>query len=527
MTPPSLRDSPNAKSPNGADKSPTTSIPWLRLVFPTTFLTPQVQNYLYDGQGTPESPYLVHWIPNDAQNPFNFPPSMRWLITVLAALSCFSISLTSSAYTGGINDIESEFGVSNGVAQLGVSLFVLGFAFGPLITAPLSEIYGRQSVFFVTYGLLAAFNAASASARTLAQLLVFRALAGAIGSSPMTNAGGLIADQFTAEHRGLAMGVFSFGPYMGPVMGPILGGFLGQEAGWRWPLWLCTILCCAVWVACVVLTPETYAPVLLRRRATALTKSTGRVHVSAMDHQQGQKSLGALLKTGLLRPWALLIFEPIVLILSIFMAVVYATMYMLFAAFPIVFREKRGWSAGEAGLTFIAMAIGMILALVYMIFENARYRNRVAAASSMETPEMRLPVCIIGGITVPVGLFIFAWTNSPDLHWSICLSGTVLFGFGNVLLFLGCMNYLVDSYLLYTASCMAGSSILRSVLGAAFPLFTSSMYHRLGLHWASSIPAFLALACAPFPIIFAKYGAKIRSKCRYAAQMQEMKESLK
>lgn len=500
---------------------------WFRLVLPVTVITPEVKNHAYPGSGTVESPYLVSWIPGDQQTPLNFPASMRWLTTALAAFSCFSISLTSSAYTAGISDIQAEFGVTNSVAQLGVSLFVLGFAVGPLFSAPLSQIYGRQSIFFITFGLLVVFNAASASARTIPQLFMFRALAGAIGSSPMTNAGGLIADQFTAEHRGLAMGLFSFGPYMGPVMGPIAGGFLGQAAGWRWPLWLCTILCGVVWVACVLLTPETYAPLLLTQRAEALTKTTGKICISNMDYQMGPKKLGALLKVGLSRPWVLLLFEPIVLILSIFIAVVYATMYMHFAAFPIVFRQQRGWSTGEAGLAFIGMAIGMCMALVYMIFENGRYQKRVAATPGGGTPEMRLPVCMVGAIVVPVGLFIFAWTNSPSIHWSVCLFGTVLFGLGNVLLFLGCMNYLVDSYLIYTSSCMAGSSLLRSVLGAAFPLFTADMYHRLGLHWASSIPAFLALACAPFPFIFAKYGASIRQKCKYASEVQRLQENLK
>ncbi|VUC24182.1 unnamed protein product [Clonostachys rosea] len=500
---------------------------WFRLVAPVTILTSRVKANQYPGHGSMESPYLVRWLQHDQENPLNFPVAMRWVITCLAALSCFTIALTSSAYTGGIASLQSEFGISNSVAQLGVSLYVLGFAIGPLISAPLSEIYGRQSVFFVTYGLLVVFNAASASAKTLPQLLVFRALAGAIGSSPLANAGGLIADIFEADNRGLAMGLFSFGPYMGPVVGPIVGGFMGEAAGWRWPLWFCTILCGVVWILCVSLTPETYAPVLLERRAAALTASTGRLHISGLQHGPNTRKLSILLKQGLSRPWVLLFSEPIVLLLSLFMAVVYATLYMLFAAFPIVFREQRGWSIGESGLAFTAMAIGMCAALGFMIIENQRYRRRVQRSPGGGTPEMRLPVCIVGGIFVPAGLFLFAWTNNPNIHWSVCLLGTVLFGFGNVLITLGCFNYLVDSYLIYTSSCMAGSSLLRSVLGAAFPLFTANMYHRLGSNWASSIPAFLALACAPLPFIFMKYGLSIRKRCKYSAKAQELQERMK
>jgi hypothetical protein len=113
---------------------------------------------------------------------------------------------------------------------------------------------------------------------------------------------------------------------------------------------------------------------------------------------------------------------------------------------------------------------------------------------------------------------------------------TVPFGFGMVLVFLGIINYLVDTYKIYTASVLAANSVLRSVLGAVFPLFTSYMqafqpyfvplfdwlnyfrrFNKLGSHWASSIPAFLSLLCVPFPFLFFTYGPAIRKRCKYAA----------
>lgn len=135
---------------------------------------------------------------------------------MLAAIAGFTVSLTSSIYTGGIEQIIAEFSVSNSVAQLGVSLFVLGFALGPLLWAPLSEIYGRQTLFISTFGLLTLCNAAAAGSQSITLLLVFRALGGIFGSSPLTNTSGVIADQFSANERGLALGIFSFGPFMGP-----------------------------------------------------------------------------------------------------------------------------------------------------------------------------------------------------------------------------------------------------------------------------------------------------------------------
>lgn len=96
-----------------------------------------------------------------------------------------------------------------------------------------------------------------------------------------------------------------------------------------------------------------------------------------------------------------------------------------------------------------------------------------------------------------------------------------------VLVFLSIMNYLIDSYVIFAASVLAANAVLRSLFGAAFPLFTPYMYDDLGIHWASTIPAFLALACVPFPFLFYKYGPAIRSRCKYAAQAQAFLERIR
>lgn len=201
------------------------------------------------------------------------------------------------------------------------------------------------------------------------------------------------------------------------------------------------------------------------------------------------------------RPWALLFLEPIVLLISIYMAIIYGTLFLLFGAYPIVFQQGRGWSQGVGGLAFLGVAIGMISGTTYTILDNRRYRRVEEAHGGEAPPEQgRLPPAMIGAAAIPIGMFWFAWTNGPSMHWIVCIVGSVPFGFGMVLVFLPCMNYLIDAYTIYAASVLAASSVLRSLFGAAFPLFTSQMYARLGIHWASSVPAFLALACAPCPL---------------------------
>ncbi|KAK5990200.1 MFS-type efflux pump MFS2 [Cladobotryum mycophilum] len=491
-------------------------------------VTQDVLNYKYSGQGTAESPYLVEWLPNDPRNPMTFASSMKWAITLVQAGATLAVSFTSSAYSGGIREIIKEFHISPEVSILGVSMFVLGFAVGPLFWAPLSELYGRQKLFFTSYMALAAFNAGAAAAPNMAGLIVLRFLAGAFGSAPLTNAGGVIADMFPASQRGIATSIFAMAPFLGPALGPIVGGFLGEAAGWRWVEGLTAIFTGVLWIISTIIYPETYSPVLLRRRAVTLSKLTGKVYMSKMEAGKPVKTIRAQLSVSLLRPWVLLFREPIVLLTSIYMAIIYGTLYMCFAAFPIVFQQGRGWSAGIGGLAFVGIAIGMTISTVGTIFDNKRYERLVAASpTGMAPPEARLPPAIIGSVLIPVGLFWFAWTNGVNIHWVVPIIGTVFFASGIVLVFLSLMNYIIDSYVIFAASALAANSVLRSLFGAAFPLFTTYMYKNLGNHWASSIPAFLALACLPFPALFYKYGAAIRQKCEFASEAANALEQMR
>lgn len=151
----------------------------------------------------------------------------------------------------------------------------------------------------------------------------------------------------------------------------------------------------------------------------------------------------------------------------------------------------------------------------------------IAKGEGGAAPEARLPPAMIGSLCIPFGLFIFAWTNYPSIHWIVSIIFTAPFGFGMVLVFLSIMNYLIDSYTIYAASVLAANSVLRSMFGAVFPLFTTYMYDNLGIHWASTIPAFLALACVPFPFLLYRYGPAIRKKCKFAREAAEVMGEIK
>ncbi|KAL9595965.1 MAG: hypothetical protein Q9219_006125 [cf. Caloplaca sp. 3 TL-2023] len=504
---------------------------YFHIVASHSLVTPEVRTYPYAGSGTEDDPYVVEFLPHDHRDPMAFSMVKKWTITLLVAVVTLAVAFCSSAFSGGITQVVKDLHTNQEVATLGISLFVCGFAIGPLAFAPLSELYGRQLILFITYGLFTAFNAAAAASQNIQSLIILRFFAGAFGSSPLTNAGGVIADMFPASQRGLALSVFAAAPFAGPTLGPIVGGFVGETVGWRWLEGVMAIFTGTLWIVGAFTIPETYAPLLLRKRADKLSQETGRIYQSKLEVGKPKPSLAKSFSVALSRPWVLLFKEPIVLLLTIYMAIIYGTLYMMFGAFPIVYQQNRHWTQGVGSLPFLSVLVGMLLAVIYTIPDNKRYQRAEKRAMDQGAPgappEARLPPCMIGSLCLPVGLFVFAWTNYPHMHWIISVIFTAPFGFGMVVLFLSVLNYLIDAYTIYAASVLAANSVLRSLFGAVFPLFTTYMYDGLGIHWASSIPAFLALACVPFPFLLYKYGSAIRMRCTYARTAAEVMEQLR
>ncbi|KAH8812358.1 major facilitator superfamily domain-containing protein [Xylogone sp. PMI_703] len=506
-----------------ATKSLPERIPYWHLILDKAPLTQAMIDWKYEGSGTESDPFLVTWIDNDPRNPHGMPTWRKWLITAVLSIATLAVAFNSSSYSGCIFQIIETFDASDEVAALGLSLYVLGFAVGPILWAPLSEIYGRQPILFITFAALTAFNAGCAGAKNIWTLVILRFFAGTFGASPLTNAGAVIADMFTLSQRGFAMSLFATAPFLGPVLGPIVGGFLGQSEGWRWVMGVAAIFTGVLWIIGAMLIPETFAPVILERRAEKLSAITGKYYISKGQLNKEKRSTKEELQIALCRPWQLMFYEPIVLLLCIFMSIIYGTLYLFFGALPIVYQEKRGWNEGEGGLAFLGIAVGMIGAVGYSIFDSRRFAARPASG---RRPEDRLSGAKIGAIATPVSLFWFAWTNSPSIPWPASVCAGIMFGFGMVLIFISLKNYLVDAYTIYAASVLAATVISRSFFGAAFPLFTTQMYHNLGIHWATMIPAFLALACTPLPFLFYIYGEQIRSRCKYAGRAQAYLKSL-
>lgn len=140
-----------------------------------------------------------------------------------------------------------EFNVTSSMlGSFVVSVYILGYSFGPFIIAPLSEIYGRLALYHVCNILFLIFTIACALAQTMPQLIVFRLFAGMAGVCPLTIGSGTVADMIPKEKRAGIIAIWSIGPILGPVVGPVAGGFLAETDGRRWVFWVITIIVCTL-----------------------------------------------------------------------------------------------------------------------------------------------------------------------------------------------------------------------------------------------------------------------------------------
>lgn len=149
-----------------------------------------------------------------------------------------------------------------------------------------------------------------------------------------------------------------------------------------------------------------------------------------------KKSVARAVGRSLLRPFQLLIFEPMCLSLCIFSALLLGILYLFFGAFPLVFVNNHGFNLWQVGLSFLGIGVGMIIGVATDPIWH-RIRNKLVAKQELQTgikgdsePEFRLPPAIFGAFLVPAGIFMFGWSSYSSVHWIVPIIGSVLFGTG-------------------------------------------------------------------------------------------------
>ncbi|KAJ5188095.1 Major facilitator superfamily domain general substrate transporter [Penicillium cf. griseofulvum] len=453
----------------------------------------------------------------DPSNPMNWSGTYRWCHVGFISLLTFVTSLASSMLAPAVHDVMKSLGSDNTkLESFVVSIYVIGFAIGPLIVAPLSELYGRAIVYHVTNVIFLGVTIGCALSKNVGMFLVFRFISGCAGVTPLALGGGTIGDLMPPERMGTAMAVWGLGSLVAPVFSPIAGGYLSQDAGWRWIFWVIAIPMAILTILSPFLIRETYAPVLLEAKTRRLRKETGNPQLkSRLDPGVSRREV---ILTALIRPPRLLLTSFVVTTIALYVAVVYGYQYLVFTTLAYIFQDKYHMSTGSSGLVYLGTGIGTILGIFAIGFATdkvaERKKKRASALAKDLQPEECLWPMIPSSLVAPIGLFWYGWSLQTNASPVVPLVGLGVFGFAMMGIFQPAQVYLVNSFTIHSASALAAMNILRSLAGGLLPLAGHGLYDALGMGWGNSLLAFIALALAPVPFLLMKYGTKMRKRDR-------------
>ncbi|KAI9040701.1 synaptic vesicle transporter [Aspergillus affinis] len=450
----------------------------------------------------------------DPLDPQNWPATKKLYTAVLLGLATMIAALTSSIFSTIIPALMVIYGISREVGTLGVSLYVLGFATGPIIWAPFSEVKGRRAPFLLAMFGFTVFAFATAVSKDLQSIFICRFFTGFFGAGPLTLSGAVYGDILAPQIRGAGMVGFCLMVFVGPLLAPTIGGFIimNDSLGWRWTQYIPGILGAASFISLLLFHDETYVPVLLSNKAARLRQETKDWSIHA-EHDELDINFNSIFHNYLALPLKMLALDPIILCMCIFGAFVYGLLYLFLTAYPIIFQQIYGMTPGVGGLPFIGVVVGQLLAGATMFLGSPRVGRQIKANGGQMVPEWLLPMAIPGSVAFSAGLFWLGWTGyRGDFHWIVPTASGLLTGFGLLGMFLPSISYVAEARRKRAASAIAAHTFLRSLAGAIFPLFATYMFDGLGVEWACTLLGCVAALLIPMPIIFYIYGARIRAR---------------
>ncbi|KAI5476873.1 Major Facilitator Superfamily protein [Pseudohyphozyma bogoriensis] len=475
----------------------------------------------------------VEWVtwdgPDDPANPLNWSKRRKWIITWLKIIYCGLVSMAVSGYSISQSSMETELRASGILVSAGLSLFTLTFGAAPLLLAPVSEVHGRLGVYIVTSVLFTLMFIPQALAPNITAMLISRFLAGIFASTGVSLVGGTLNDIWSASERGLPMALFAWITFGSTGVAPLFGGIITQTRGFRDVFWCLFALSATFTILDCFLGRETRAPVILSRKAARLRKETGDSrHQSKGDFERS--SIAVMMKTSLTRPVYMLCTEPVLIAFTVWFSFSWArapppmvmfrmeayeacsqtVLYILLESTSLVFGGIYGFSLSESGYLFSAQIIAATCGLGINHYTNKMYLANVAKRG----PEARLYPAMIGGIVMPLGAWLYAWTARSSIHWIVPAIGTFFIYTGMYCVYLTTFSYMADSYTFYAASAIAGLNFVRNAV----------MYNRLGIAGGGSLLAGLATLLALTPFVLYRYGLPLRTRSRYVQALLKMEK---
>ncbi|CAL1716072.1 unnamed protein product [Somion occarium] len=467
---------------------------------------------------------VVVFSENDPDDPKNWSQRRKdWILAMICILAFVGV-FGSSIYAPGQGQIRQLYGVSTTTANAGLSLYVAGLGVGPLL-CPLTEMYGKRKPYVISWVLMIVAITPSAFAENIVVILVFRFLTGFCAACSLNTGNSIVADIYPSSLHALShsITIFVLSALTGPCFGSLVGFFVAAHS--RRQLWVLRVhlFFAIALIPVVLMLPETYPPAILASRAKKLRKR-GKGNARAAHELHG-KTILQVVQGHILRPLAMIVREPIVQGAAAWISLGYGIIYFYFEAYPVVFIEQHGIPFQLCGLMFLAVTLGMVLAVLPYTWLVQTFRRLPLLGIERvgtDPKELNLKVVLSACILLPLALFWFAWTSEDETHWIAPALAGIPFGYSSIMVFFAFLSYSSHTYGVYSSSANAANTFVRSIVASAFPLFGTPLLNNLGTKWGLSLFGFLSIGLLPVPLIYIRYGAALRERSYFARQAREV-----
>ena len=319
-----------------------------------------------------------------------------------------------------------------------------------MLWSPLSEMpyIGRMPIYWGTLFLYVVLQVPTALSTNLGMLLAFRFITGFVGSPVLATGGASIGDIYSPKKRVYGITIWGTFAVCAPATAPIAGGFIAHAEDWRWTIWILMWLGSFTTILLFFFFPETSSSNILYRRALRLRKATGDKRLKSQSEIDAESLTGRDIAVDVLvRPFSLNFQEPIVFILNLYIALIYALFYLWFESFPVVFIEIHHFRQQILGLAFLGILGGAFVTIPIYWLYIYRVEEKMFDENDQIKPEKRMRVAIFASFLAPASLFWFGWTARASIHWIVPILASSLFPMSALLLFVS-LIWAFDFFLL-------------------------------------------------------------------------------
>jgi MFS family permease len=447
----------------------------------------------------------------------------KWTCLSIVALCQTSMNFNAAIYSNAVQGINEEFHINN--ARMGMVAFLVAYAFGCELWAPWSEELGRFLIMQLSLGCVNASILICALSVNFPMMIAGRVIGG-ISSAGGSVTLGMVADMFDPEDQSPAVLFASLFSCLGAVIGGICGGPIQQYLPMRWNFWIQLIFSLATQIVHFFVAKETRSTIMLDRVAKKMRKNGSDIYgpneVKTFSERWNAKEIF----TTMWRPYQMLIFEPIVLFLSLLSGFADALIFSFFESYGYVFGDQWGFTPTQISLALLPLAASYVLSYL-SFFPVIRRQDAKRRRGETLVPEARLWWLLFQVVFLPIGLLGSAFVSTgAGSHWAGVCAFSILIGAANYAIYYATVDYMVATYGEYSASATGGNGFARDFLAGICALYTGPMYHNLGIRNSSLLLFGLSFAlCIPV-FVFYYNGPAIRKRSKFAMKLAEKKEEM-